>query len=274
MKCPGCGKEVASDSFSCPYCGVKKECLSCAASLKFGSSFCCFCGSNLVGFNPDKNRESDHQKSVFDRDVFDEVGHEDDWFKTEMQKYRTYPFAMNEGDGAIISLTADMQNRIKNRILKLTRASEEELADYLIIRSKEDEEKYRAVSESIGVSEDGRTVELDDQKIRQRMKSSIQQIFNQIIGSLSDERNEEAFDDDEDEDDRFELLFEYAFETLRIALGYDTVSRRFGAFDPGFLASDKGWEIQQLLEDLDFKLQERTIENPYSHIDYNIVFIR
>lgn len=274
MKCPGCGKEVSSDSFACPYCGMKKECLSCASSLKFGSSFCCFCGSNLVGFNPDKNGKSDHQKSMFDRDVFDKVGHEDDWFKTEMQKYRTYPFAMNVGDGTIISLTADMQNRIKNRILKLTRASEKELADYLMIRSKKDEEEYSSVADTIKISGDVRNVELDDQKIRQRMKSSIQGVFNKIIGSLSPERNEEVFGADDDEDNRFELLFVYAFETLRIALGYDTAGRRFGAFDPGFLASDEGWEIQQLLEDLDFKLQERTIENPDSHIDYDIVFVK
>ena len=143
-----------------------------------------------------------------------------------------------------------------------------------MIRSKKDEEEFRSVADTIKVSGDVRNVELDDQKIRQKMKSTVQGIFKQIIGSLSDERNEEEFDADEDEDDRFELLFVYAFETLRIALDYDTAGRRFGAFDPGFLASDEGWEIQQLLEDLDFKLQEHTIENPYSHIDYDIVFAK
>lgn len=69
MKCPGCGAEISPDSYACPYCGVKKECLACASGLTLGASFCHFCGSNLVVLCPDRNaqkkkRGREREKSV------------------------------------------------------------------------------------------------------------------------------------------------------------------------------------------------------------------
>ena len=57
MKCPNCGEEISSGEFSCPYCGVRKECRACASWLWLGASFCHFCGSNWVVLRKDPKRE-------------------------------------------------------------------------------------------------------------------------------------------------------------------------------------------------------------------------
>jgi RNA polymerase subunit RPABC4/transcription elongation factor Spt4 len=49
LKCPGCGKRLASDFEFCPHCGYrqKPKCSKCGKEVSKGFTFCPYCGSNL-----------------------------------------------------------------------------------------------------------------------------------------------------------------------------------------------------------------------------------
>lgn len=265
MKCPGCGKKIPSGSTVCPYCGVRKECLACASDLTLGSSFCPLCGSHLVVLRPDPDRQ---EKSP-DQDYYDVRG-EEETLETEMMRYRGFSFAMEEDQERIISLTADMQNRIRNRIMDQFMISERELAEYLISRFEED----REILDSLKIPEPGQAGDPDDRTLRERAEEKIQELAARILRDLSHTESEEDEGDGDEEDERFEPLSCYDAETLGTACGFDVASGRFDSRGIGFLASDEGWDVRDLLEDLSFDFEEDTVSSPGGCLTCGISYIK
>ena len=263
MKCPGCGKKIPSGSTVCPYCGVRKECLACASDLILSSSFCPLCGSHFVVLRPDPDRMEKGQ----DQDFYD-VRDEEEALETEMMRYRGFSFAMEENQERIISLTADMQNRIRNRIMDQLMISEKELAEYLISRFEED----REILDSLRIPKPGQAGDPDDETIHERIEKKIQELAARILEDLSHPEPDDPGDGD-DEDERFEELSCYDAETLSTACGFNAESGRFDSRGIGFFESDEGWDVRDLLEDFSFDLEEDTVSSPGGDLTCGISYI-
>lgn len=101
------------------------------------------------------------------------------------------------------------------------------------------------------------------------MQEKIMERIHKRLKIKEDELIEYLKDGDSD-DERFDPLGDIGVDALAVALGYDEDSEEFKRDGVGFLESEFGWEVKELMELLEFKIHEKIQEGPHGHDTYGV----
>ena len=149
-----------------------------------------------------------------------EESEEDSENDINMEDYTDYPFAMEIVNGEIINLSAELQTKILQQLIKKAGLTKKKFVQYL----------------------------------------------RSFCGEYEDEEGEE-------EEIENEFLADFDSDFLMEILAFDPETGTFSPDGIGFLDSQYGYETKELLESLDYALEEEVNEGPHGHGSYGVYYL-